>query len=270
MTARITLGRSLDRTTACELLVPEVGGGQSAAAWFGAVFAALINRYNSQQDFVLAGDGTVRICRVRPAGQSVAELAAELVGPTDTGPAPRVAFSYSAPVAFDEFDLVLDVRGTCLTCHYDGDMFAPEFVEWLIAEYRRLLAAVARRPSAPIRELAELDSGRVTFGRLDVRANRLARALLHNGVTRGDRVGVSRLRHPAQLAALVLAIRKAGCHYVPLADVPPAAGQVRAVVFDRDLVPSWLAAVDALALSTAALREQAAAERSDNLEDKGE
>ncbi|MFJ6728129.1 amino acid adenylation domain-containing protein [Streptomyces sp. NPDC091281] len=56
---------------------------------------------------------------------------------------------------------------------------------------------------------------RVTYDRLDRRANRMARHLRDRGVTRGDRVGVHMRRSP-DLYAVLLAVLKAGACVVPL------------------------------------------------------
>ena len=172
MTARSALGRrraSGASTATCQF--PLVA---AAGEWFAAVFAALLNRYGGQEDIVLAVEDVVRTCRVRLAGQSVTDLAAELVDLAGTGSTPRVAFHHTSadreysPRGFGEYDLVLGVRvdatTTTLTCRYDDDLFAPEFVEWLIAAYRRLLVAATSRPTTPIRDLLRPERADQTEG----------------------------------------------------------------------------------------------------------
>ncbi|MCG6924074.1 MAG: amino acid adenylation domain-containing protein [Acidobacteria bacterium] len=77
---------------------------------------------------------------------------------------------------------------------------------------------VARTPEA-IALVFEGES--VTFTELDVRANRLARALRERGVARGTLVGLCLERSPDMLVAL-LAVLKAGGAYVPLDPAYPA------------------------------------------------
>ncbi len=71
--------------------------------------------------------------------------------------------------------------------------------------------------------VAVMGEGRAwTYGELDRRSNRLARALGARGVRPGDRVGVVYDRSPELVAAL-LAVLKAGASYVPMEpDYPPA------------------------------------------------
>lgn len=62
--------------------------------------------------------------------------------------------------------------------------------------------------------------GAMSYGALEARANRLARALVAAGVTRGARVGVS-LVGAEDIATAWLAVLKAGAAYVPIdADLP--------------------------------------------------
>ncbi|MBB4637946.1 non-ribosomal peptide synthetase [Longimicrobium terrae] len=85
--------------------------------------------------------------------------------------------------------------------------------------HRAFEAAAARTPDA-----IALEQGgrRVTFGELDARANRIARALMARGIGTESRVGVFAERAPETVAAL-LGILKAGGAYVPLDPRYPAA-----------------------------------------------
>ncbi|MFI7673439.1 amino acid adenylation domain-containing protein [Actinophytocola sp. NPDC049390] len=74
---------------------------------------------------------------------------------------------------------------------------------------------------------------RMSYARLDEAANAVAHALLRDGVTRGDLVGVCLRRGPRLVPAL-LGVLKAGCAYVPLDPAaPPAHGA--AIVADSGL-----------------------------------
>ncbi|HEX8391098.1 MAG TPA: amino acid adenylation domain-containing protein, partial [Longimicrobium sp.] len=85
--------------------------------------------------------------------------------------------------------------------------------------HRAFEAAAARAPEA----VALVQGGRrITFGELDARANRMARALMARGVGPESRVGVFAERAPETVAAL-LAVLKAGAAYVPLDPRYPAA-----------------------------------------------
>ncbi|MCX4679076.1 amino acid adenylation domain-containing protein [Streptomyces sp. NBC_01433] len=64
----------------------------------------------------------------------------------------------------------------------------------------------------------------LTYAELNGRANRLARYLESRGVERGDRVGLSLERGPAQVEA-ILAVLKAGAAYVPVNPADPAQRQ---------------------------------------------
>lgn len=68
------------------------------------------------------------------------------------------------------------------------------------------------KPNAPA---LLLDDGQLTYAELNERSNRLAHFLLHNGVTRGDLVGLCMERSADVLIGL-LGILKAGGAYVPL------------------------------------------------------
>ncbi|MBT2332546.1 amino acid adenylation domain-containing protein [Variovorax paradoxus] len=74
------------------------------------------------------------------------------------------------------------------------------------------LARVPQQPDRP----AVRDGGRVcSYGELDEKSNRLARALRARGVRRGQRVGLC-LERSLELVASLLAVLKAGAAYVPL------------------------------------------------------
>ena len=81
---------------------------------------------------------------------------------------------------------------------------------------RRSLLRGDRRPPRRTRSR----SARSTYAALEARANRLARALVAAGVTRGTRVGVS-LGGAEDIATAWLAVLKAGAAYVPIdAELP--------------------------------------------------
>ena len=123
----------------------------------------------------------------------------------------------------------------------------------------------AQAARTPDRVAVEWNGTAVTYRQLNELANGLARAMLANGVEAGDRIGVA-LRRSPQLPALVLAVLKAGCAYVPLDPDYPASrlasmaedAGMSAVVFDGDRVPQWLSRPDVSALPLAELRRQAA------------
>jgi amino acid adenylation domain-containing protein len=84
---------------------------------------------------------------------------------------------------------------------------------------------VALAPDAPA---VEHRTERLTYGELNARANRLARALRAAGVRTGDRVGLRAVRS-AQLVVALLAVLKAGAGYVPLESGFPPASLARIV-----------------------------------------
>ncbi len=61
----------------------------------------------------------------------------------------------------------------------------------------------------------QADSGRLTYGQLDVASDRIAQQVLEHGTRPGDLVGISMDRGPEMIIA-ALGILKAGCAYVPL------------------------------------------------------
>lgn len=61
---------------------------------------------------------------------------------------------------------------------------------------------------------------RVTYDQLNRRANRMARLLAGQGVTKGDRVGVHMRRSPDLYAVLLAALKAGGC-VVPLDPAHP-------------------------------------------------
>jgi amino acid adenylation domain-containing protein len=79
-------------------------------------------------------------------------------------------------------------------------------------------AQAARTPDAIA---VELGDDLLRYADLDRRVNRLARALLDRGVTRGDRVGVF-LERSLDMVATMLAVGRAGATYVPLDPAYPA------------------------------------------------
>ncbi|WAZ20745.1 amino acid adenylation domain-containing protein [Streptomyces cinnabarinus] len=125
-------------------------------------------------------------------------------------------------------------------------------------------AQAARTPDAPA---VECDGTILTYRQLDREANRLARALASGGIGPGSRIGLS-LPRTHHGVALLLAVHKAGCAYVPLDPAYPAdrltaiaaSADMAAVVHDRDTAPDWLAGVSATALSWPELWEKASAE----------
>ena len=61
----------------------------------------------------------------------------------------------------------------------------------------------------------ESSSGTLTFGELNIKANRVANALIEKGVGRGELVGISQTRE-VNLLASILGVLKTGAGYVPL------------------------------------------------------
>lgn len=125
-------------------------------------------------------------------------------------------------------------------------------------------AQAARTPAAP----AVACGGTVwSYRELDERANRLARALAARGIAPGARIGVS-LGRSHRTVALLLAVHKAGCAYVPLDPAYPAE-RLRAVaatagmslvVHEGERSPEWLAETGVPGLPAGELGEKAAAE----------
>jgi amino acid adenylation domain-containing protein len=95
-----------------------------------------------------------------------------------------------------------------------------------IHEY--LTRSAARTPDAIAIE--ELDGRTLTYGELDRLTDRLADALRHAGVVRGDRVGFC-LPKSADAIAAIYGILKAGAAYVP---VDPSAPASRSAIILRD------------------------------------
>ncbi|NEC12819.1 AMP-binding protein, partial [Streptomyces sp. SID8014] len=73
----------------------------------------------------------------------------------------------------------------------------------------------ARAAAGPGRTAVVDATGRLTFGRLQDRADRLARRLAAAGVRPGDRIALALPRSTAALAAL-LGVLRAGAVHVPL------------------------------------------------------
>jgi amino acid adenylation domain-containing protein len=82
-----------------------------------------------------------------------------------------------------------------------GETIVDRFQEW------------ARR--TPEAEALAAPDGRLTYGELEVRANRLARYLEARGVRRGDSVAIC-LDRNSQLIVAILAVLKAGAAYLPI------------------------------------------------------
>ncbi|WP_260618309.1 amino acid adenylation domain-containing protein [Streptomyces sp. WAC07149] len=125
-------------------------------------------------------------------------------------------------------------------------------------------AQAARTPDAPA---VEWRGGVLTYRALDAGANRLARALASHGITPGSRIGLS-LGRTHHAVALLLAVHKAGCAYVPLDPAYPAdrlaaiagTADLAAVVHDGDGAPAWLGDGPVRALPWRELWEKAEAE----------
>ena len=76
--------------------------------------------------------------------------------------------------------------------------------------------------AAPERRALRFGKAMLTYGELDARSNRLARALRERGVQRGALVGLC-LPRDADMVVALLAVLKAGATYVPLdPEFPPA------------------------------------------------
>ncbi|GAB2729538.1 non-ribosomal peptide synthetase [Nocardia thraciensis] len=146
-------------------------------------------------------------------------------------------------------------QGVELRLDYATDLFAAGTAERLVDRYTAILEAVARDPMAavgdielleaaehaalvparggaalPAATLPELfaaaaavpdrpalrcDSAALTYGELDERSNRLARALISRGVGPGDVVALALARSVESVVA-VLAVSKAGAAYLPV------------------------------------------------------
>ncbi|WP_241253105.1 amino acid adenylation domain-containing protein [Streptomyces sp. W1SF4] len=125
-------------------------------------------------------------------------------------------------------------------------------------------AQAARTPDAPA---VEWRGGVLTYRALDARANRLARALASHGIAPGSRVGLC-LGRTHHAVALLLAVHKAGCAYVPLDPAYPAdrlaaiagTADLAAVVHDGDGAPAWLDGGPVRALPWRELSEKAETE----------
>nr|WP_246421919.1 non-ribosomal peptide synthetase [Nocardiopsis mwathae] len=72
-----------------------------------------------------------------------------------------------------------------------------------------------RQAAASDRTALITDGGRVSYGELNTRANRLAHHLIRQGTEPGSPVAVLADR-TAEMVVAVLGVLKAGCHYVPL------------------------------------------------------
>jgi len=115
-----------------------------------------------------------------------------------------------------------------------------------------LFEAVAAERGSAIALTTE--QGEMSYEALDRRANRLAHALVHLGVRRGDRVALA-LERSADLIVSMLGVIKAGAAYVPLDPRYPVErlttmvedGNVTAVVGEHALLERFDAAVGGLA-----------------------
>lgn len=158
------------------------------------------------------------------------------------------------------FDLALAVDDTRVELLYDGHLFEEGTIHALAGAIRTIVKAVDARPEDPVSTLPLLEQasfadrplpsspefaatihglferraalspertalkGRqeISYGELNARANRLARALLARGVRRGQTVGVH-MDRSIDLIVSFLAILKAGAAYLPLdPQYPPA------------------------------------------------
>ncbi|MFD0355911.1 amino acid adenylation domain-containing protein [Streptomyces sp. NPDC127110] len=125
-------------------------------------------------------------------------------------------------------------------------------------------AQAARTPDAPA---VEWRDSVLTYRALDSLANRLARALASHGIAPGSRIGLS-LGRTHHAVALLLAVHKAGCAYVPLDPAYPAdrlaaitgTADLAAVVHDGDEAPAWLGDGPVRALPRRELWEKAETE----------
>lgn len=96
---------------------------------------------------------------------------------------------------------------------------------------QHLLAdSAARVPSRPALAVGERS---LTYGELDELTNRVARALLAQGVAPGDRVGILVPKSAAAVVAM-FGVLKAGACYVPLDPKSPAA-RLSAIMTDSDI-----------------------------------
>jgi len=80
--------------------------------------------------------------------------------------------------------------------------------------------AAERAERRPEKTAIVLESERLTYGELEHRSNRLARALWESGVRRGDRVCILMTKSPAAVVAMH-GILKTGAMYVPLDPASP-------------------------------------------------
>ncbi|VVJ22267.1 Polyketide synthase modules and related proteins [Amycolatopsis camponoti] len=154
-----------------------------------------------------AADGT-------PAGLTgQLEYAADLFDPaTASSIAERFARFLTAAVAtpdvpVTDLDLLADGERSALLAQGTTTATAPAM---------RLHELVERRAAwAPGATALVFEGSSLTYGQLDVEANRLARHLVAEGVRRGDLVGVHIGRSP-RLAVALLAVLKAGAAYTVL------------------------------------------------------
>ncbi|WP_104815457.1 amino acid adenylation domain-containing protein [Kitasatospora sp. MMS16-BH015] len=152
--------------------------------------------------------------------------------------------------------LVAEVNATALPYPADSTLHA------------QVEAQAARTPDAPAVRWRETTW---SYRELDEQADRLARALHARGIAPGSRIGVSTARSH-RTVALLLAVHKAGCAYVPLDPAYPAqrlsaiaaTAEPAAVVLDGETA-DWLDGVSAAALPLDELWEKAAAEPAEPL-----
>ncbi|WP_184724863.1 non-ribosomal peptide synthetase [Streptosporangium saharense] len=116
---------------------------------------------------------------------------------------------------------------------YSTDLFDAATVEGLTTGWRDALREAVELPVHEVFErrvrehpdrvaLTEVDGVSLTYGELNVAANRLAHALNAHGVNPGDLVGLH-LAHGASYVIALLAVLKAGAGYVPLEPGLPSA-----------------------------------------------
>jgi amino acid adenylation domain-containing protein len=96
-----------------------------------------------------------------------------------------------------------------------------------------------------------LNEERMSYAELDATSNRLARALIEAGCTRGDRIALALPKAPSTIAAMIATL-KAGCAYVPI-DVGSPAPRIAHVL--RSAEPRVIFATPATAGLLAALVE---------------
>lgn len=116
---------------------------------------------------------------------------------------------------------------------------------------------LARALSQPERPALRDGSLGISYGELDQRSNRLARALRARGIGRGQRVGLC-LDRGADMFVALIAVLKSGAAYVPL---DPAFPQARLDYYAEDARLELLLTASSIAVAPAAWRPDAAERR---------